>query len=152
MAKANPDTILLKGNGLFKEALAGTAITPGYLIQRSADGDVDPHASAASTANKLFAVENELLGKEITVDYAVGDKCYFVAPERGAEIYALVAAAAPAIVIGDYLESAGDGTLRKVAVDTATDQGQRAAVVAQALEAVDNSGGGTEARIKVEIL
>jgi len=110
-------------------------------------------------------------------------------------VNALVAASAPAIVVGDFLESAGDGTLR-VPVDeadltgtlTGTNDGalnditfnatwsdaQATEVdanfkevqakinailpagaqfpVAVALESVDNSGGGSAVRIRVEIL
>lgn len=145
-------TIMLKGTGVSKEYDAGTAINPGYLVALAADGDVDPHGTAASNAMRMFALENELVGKGITDAYAVGErvKCWFPAP--GSEVRAVLAANAPAIVIGDFLESAGNGTVRKVVVDAATDQGQRAAVVGQAIEAVDNSAGGSEAFISIAVI
>lgn len=145
-------TILLKGGGVNKEYDAGTAITPGYLVALAADGDVDPHGTAAANAQRMFALENELVGDGIDVDYAVGERVKCVVPTPGSEIYALVAASASAIVIGDFLESAGDGTLRLAATDAATDTAQRVSIIAQAIEAVDNSGGGSEARIKVSVI
>lgn len=188
---ATPKTVLLKGRGIRKEGTANAAITPGHLVERMSTGNIRVHATAGAKASPIFAVENEILGKEITVAYAATDRCYFEFLTSGCEVYALVAAAAPAIVVGDLLESAGDGTLRKVAATTdLTDSttgtadgtladvggafsqatlnnnfadlaakvnailpgASQAHVVARALEAVDNSGGGSAVRIKVEVV
>lgn len=148
------NTIILRGQRevIRKEAIAGGAITPGYLLERTSTGTVQAHSTAAHSAQLLFAVENEVVGNGITDAYAANDTVLMAACQSGVEIYALVPASAAAIVIGDFLESAGDGTLRKVATDTATDEGERNSVVAVALEAVDNSGGGSAARIKVELV
>ena len=146
------NTILLKGRGIRKERISAAAITPGYLVDFNAAGLVLKHAGAGLNASAAFAVEDELNGKAITEAWASGDQVVYEIMPSGSEVYALVAAAAAAIVIGDELESAGDGTLRKLTVDVATDNTQRIAVVARAIEAVDNSGGGTEARLKVEIV
>jgi len=150
---ANPKTILLKGSGIRKEALAAaaTAITPGYLVERDSTGKFIEHATAAANAAPLFAVENDLIGGSITDDYAVGDQVQAEYMQPGSEVYALVAASAAAIVIGDDLESAGDGTVRIATADAATDTAQRRSMIAQAIEAVDNSGGGSEARIRIEV-
>lgn len=145
-------TIILKGQGIRKEGEADSAITPGHLIAQASDGKFDVHGTAAANAAKTFAVENELAGKEIDDAYADGDRLFYEHCVPGQEVYALVAASAAAIVIGDFLESAGDGTLRVLTTDAATDDTQRASVVARALEAVNNSGGGTPARIKVEVI
>lgn len=157
---ALPKTILLKGDGIYKEKAAGVAITPGYLIERNATDEFIPHAGAALNAIPMFAKENDVIGKDIDTDYAIGDNVIAFMPQRGAEVYALVPAAAAAIVINDLLESAGDGTLRKVVDEPAVANtvavgemsNSREAIVARAVEAVDNSGGGVEARIKVEIV
>ena len=101
------------------------------------------HATAAGAAAPLFAVENDILGKTINDAYAANDYVQAEYLPPGSEVLALVAAAASAIVIGNLLESAGNGTLRIRGSGTA---------VAQALEAVDNSGGGSAARIKVVLL
>lgn len=147
-----PRTIDLNGSSLRKEANAGGTITPGYLLARSAAGVVVAHAAENDNAGALFALEHDLVGRTVDQDYASGDVVQIGAFPRGGEVYALVAASAVAIVVGNFLESHGDGTLQLTDTDAATDDTQRAGVIAQALEAVDNSGGGSEARIRVEIL
>jgi hypothetical protein len=72
------------------------------------------HSTAAGPAAKLFALEQEYLGEGITTSYASGDQVILGIFHSGDEVYAKLAANAPAIVAGDLLESAGDGTLRKV--------------------------------------
>lgn len=148
---ATPKTILLKGDGLYKEALAGGAITPGHLIDRNSSNQFVVHATAAGNAYPMFALEDEAQGKDITDAYASGEIVNAVIPQKGAEIYAIVAAAAPAIAIGDELESAGNGTVRKVAT-TAVAQSNLRRVIGRALEAVDNSAGGSAVRLKIEIV
>lgn len=146
-------TILLKGDGQRFEALAAAGtIKPGHLLQLESDGDVAIHAVAADNAPAYFALENDLKGDTIDDAYASGDIVQYIHAARGAEIYAWVAAAAAAIVKGDYLESDGAGGLKKVATDAATDDTQRVSVVAMAVEAVDNSAGGSPARIRVRVL
>ena len=145
-------TILLRGH-LFtrKELQAAAAVTPGYLCERASATTVQKHSGAGLNAAKMFALENEVVGGEIDTDYATGDNVLLAVCAPGTEVYALVAAAATAITVGAALESAGDGTLRLATVDAATDDTQRDSVVAYAIEAVNNSGGGAEARIKVEV-
>jgi len=108
------NAIILKGNGIRKERIANAAITPGMLVELMSTNKVRKHASAGAYAQSAYAVENEVVGDDIDVDYAAADNVLYNVMERGAEINALVAAAAAALVIGDKLESAGDGTLRKL--------------------------------------
>jgi hypothetical protein len=145
-------TIWIKGDGMIKEYAAGAGITPGHLLNLTSSGTVVVHPNAAKNAIPMFALEKDFVGKDISTAYVATEQVQCLLPQRGAEIYALVPAAAAAIVIGDYLESVGDGTLKKVATDTATDDTQRISVIARALEAVDNSGGGSPARIRVEVV
>ncbi len=187
-------TIVLRGKGIRKERLAtAVAITPGYLIERTPSAStVREHGTAGGFAQRMFAVENEVVGGGIDDDYAASDNILYEVLPPGAEVFALLAASAPAIVEGDLLESAGDGTLRvQVAVADLTDDSggtasdtlvaitgsyveatientvaslaakinallpgarQGGAIVAIAMEDVDNSGGGGEVRIKVELV
>ena len=146
-------TIVLKGQGqVRKELIAAAAITPGYLCERTSSNTVQKHAGAGLTAAPMFALENEVVGGNIDTAYVALDTVLLGIFPPGTEIFALVAASASAIVIGDVLESDGDGTLRIQTADAATDAAQRRSAVAVAIEAVDNSGGGSEARIKVELL
>lgn len=151
MASTTPNTVILKGNGIRKEGKASAAITPGHLIEFGGANDLRVHATAAANARKAFAVENDLVGDGIATAYATGERVQYEVFGSGCEVYALVAASATAITKGAALESAGDGTLRILTTAAATTQAQRDGVVAYALEAVDNSGGGSPARIKVEI-
>ena len=146
-----PKTITLKGHGCRKEGLASEAISAGHLVEFGGSADLQKHSTAAGTARKCFALENDLVGGGIDDAYASGDQVQTAVFMSGCEVYALVAASAPAIAKGDALESAGDGTLRKAATDAATDTTQRNSIVGYALEAVDNSGGGAPARIRVEV-
>jgi hypothetical protein len=145
------NTIWLKGEGIVKEGRANAAITPGHLLIREADGDFAFHATAEGNAYAMFALEADFVGKGIATAYATGDRVQALMPYQGAEIYALLPAAALAIVIGDELVSNGDGTLKKVTAGAVT-VGNLRRVVARALEAIDNSAGGTVVRIKVEIV
>lgn len=139
-----PKTVELYGIGLQNEALVSDAVvTPGMLLTRSATG-VRPHNVAGATASPAFAQEYGLTGRGIDDDYAIGDQCIFKTYAAGSSVYALVAAGAAAIAANGYLASAGDGTLAAAGLDQV--------IVAQALEAVDNSVGVTAVRIKVEIV
>lgn len=150
----NPNTILLGpaderlGSQGVREALADAAMTPGHLLERTATG-VKVHATSNGRAQKLFALENVADASGIDDAYAVGETARFLNARTGDKIYALVPAAAPAIVVGDGLASNGDGTLVKV-TDTAGVTPLDEIVVAYAIEAVDNSGGGSAVRIQVE--
>src|SRR3990170_7472075 len=159
-------TVVLKGDPVRKEGVAAEAVTPGHLIEfvpSGADaGKLRKHASAGQNAAHMFAVEEEFVGDDIDTAYAASDTVQYVAARPGDEVNALVAAAAAAIVKGNFLESAGNGTVRKHTVPSqAVNEGgtnsytitqYTRAVVGQALEAVDNSGGGTAGRIKGEVL
>jgi hypothetical protein len=150
MAKTAPRTILLRNRGYRKEAEAGGTITPGHLIAFNSTGKFVVHATALVKAAPIFAVENDvpttsqLAGTDpspsIDTNYVSGDFVQGEVCHPGVEINALVAAAAPAIAVGDLLESAGNGTLRKFTTGI---------VVGVALEALDNSGGGSAARLRV---
>lgn len=146
------NVVKLAGDGTLDTRKAGGTITPGYLLEVNSSGNVIAHNTAAANAQRLFAVENTPFNKGIDDDYSTNDQVQVVYAWPGCKINALVAASATAITTGDFLESAGDGTLRKLSTDAATDDTQRASVVAVAEEDVDNSSGTSEARIKVTVV
>lgn len=134
------NTIILKGDPLRNEALAGGAITPGDLITWSA-GTLVVNATAADVdAQRMVAVENDLRGDDIDTDYASGDQVQYVKPRAGDELYMWIEASHAAVVIGDALESASGGDLQALSTGR---------IICFAVEDVDNSGGGTHARIQV---
>lgn len=147
-----PNIVLLKGAPLRDEGVAAEAITPGALVERTSTGTVQNHSTAGASAAPVFAKERALAGDGLADAYASGDTVLLLTCRQGDEIYAFVAAAATAITAGDFLESDGAGGLQVIAVDAATDNTERESVVAQAMESVDNSGGGSIARIKVRVV
>lgn len=145
-------TIMIKGHdqSIYKEGVAGGAITPGHLVDASDRTAVVVQSGDGTNVPKTFAVEADFIANDITDAYASSDKVLFVAAARGAEVYALVAAGATAITKGNALESAGDGTVQGHSpIESGSVYAD--AVVAYALEDVDNSGGSAVARIQVEV-
>lgn len=147
-------TIVVKGQGVRKERIANAAITPGHLVEVMSTGKLRKHATAAGTAQKAFAVEDDLQGKVISDDYAAASIVQYNVMQPGDEVYALIKDG-ETIVIGDYLESGGDGTLQKQSVTSAGEVEYPGSAVAVALEAVDMSGSSAadpSGRCIVEIL
>ena len=137
---------------LYKEANVAEAITPGHLIALNASGAMIKHnvagpaASAGANAQGKVqvAVENDFFGGGIDDPWAINDQGLYQPLDTGCEFMALVAAGAPAIAYNDYVESAGNGTVRKTTIV--------ANAIGRACEAVDNSGGGAPMRLRVEVL
>lgn len=145
-----PKTVFLDGAdhgnvGPQQEAAATVAIVPGMLVERVAAG-VRPHPIAAGAANTHFAEEYSATGGTIDRPYAIADLVQFKTAHQGARVYAFLKAATDAAK-GAMMVSAGDGSLAPLVAATG------GTVVAQALEAVDNTpGAGGMARIRVEVV
>lgn len=133
-------TIALKGGYIRKEGEASAAITPGHLIEFGGAADVRVHATAGGQARRAFALENDLIGRDIDDAYAAGDVVQYGVFVPGAEVYAKLQAA-ETCTKGDALESAGDGTLQ---VSSTPVEGS---IVAWALETVSVAG----SRVKAEV-
>ncbi len=148
-------TIRLKGDPLQKEFVAtAVAITPGYLIERTSTAkQCQAHSTAGGRAQKLFAIEDVDQGKEISEAYAVSAQIQAMAFRSGDELDAVLQDG-EVVIIGDFLESNGDGTLRKlVEVDVAQSasgnvQGEN--IIGQALEAKSPSG--ADVNINIEVM
>lgn len=149
--------IMTHGEPVSKEVQANGVITPGQLIERtSTAGDVQRHSTAGGNAAKMFALSDVFLGKEIGVKYANDAKmrCQIFRP--GDEVYAIIKDGTAAIVIGSFLESAGDGDLQLHEADDSAALESPEAIVAQALVAIDLSSSSNAdpsiRRIPVEII
>lgn len=155
MPKTNPETIVLKGNVIFKEEEAAGTITPGMLLRRSGANLVNVHNVAGDVAARLFARENDIAGDGIADAYASGEKVLIAAAFQGCEIYAILADGENASV-GSFLESNGDGALRVVDTDTSAGTIEVGSIIGQCIVAQDASDSATTAladrRIKIEIL
>lgn len=151
-------TIKIKSFGEYsqEELNAAEAITPGHLLERTSGSKWQKHSTAeGNVVPKVFAIEDALQGNGITDAYAVNApvRGWFVRP--GDEVYALLKDG-ETVVIGDKLESAGDGTLQKHVADV--ESGGEAivqeAIVGEAMEALDvsgSSGADTTYRLRVKI-
>ena len=141
------NTIVIKGDPIYDEALAAEAITPGHLLElvpSGADaGQVRKHATAGGPAAPMFAVEESHLGEEITDAYADGDTTHWAHCRRGDVVYALLGPS-EAVAYGTEVESKGDGTLRTRTTGNFP--------IAEAEEVVDNTGETTATRLLVKIL
>lgn len=157
--KVTPRAILLVGKEhcIMKELIAGGTITPGMLLSINSAGKYVAHATAKGTSSRIFADMYDLNGKGIDDNYVANDWCQAWVTQPGCEVNALVAASAAAIAIGDLVESAGNGTVRKLTAEAQsgttpfafTSEGKAVGV---ALQAVDNSGGGTSVRLQIMTL
>ena len=103
--------IHLKGDYRREEALAAGTITPGMLIEETAAGTYQAHSSSGGSAELLVAVEDALQGNTITDDYSADDlvSANVELPGNRCQMFLL---AGETVVIGTWLESAGDGTLQ----------------------------------------
>jgi hypothetical protein len=149
-AVIKPHTILLAGNPQRPQELpCSAAITPGHLVEISS-GQLRKHATADGNASPAFALEQltpdrTVATAAIDTPYPSGDTVQWAIGRPGDLFYAWVPASAAAIVAGDFLASNGDGTLHKAVTGSTFLE----AIVATAAEAVNNSAGGTPARIRV---
>ena len=145
------NTVWIKGDGIVKEGAAGAGITPGHLVIYNSTLGFVVHATAEGNAYAMFALEKDFVGKDLNTAYVATERVAALVPQPGAEINALLPAAAIAVVVGSELVSNGDGTLKLVTAGAVTVSNLRR-VVARALEAIDNSAGGTPVRIRVEVV
>ena len=147
-----PNTVLLSGSpNIPQEKNSSEAILPGHLVEIN-NNLLRKHATANGNAQPWFAREaltpdrsSALEPKD--VPYQTGETVRWMQCRKGDMVYALVAAAAPAIVAGDDLVSNGDGTVKKNVPGSITTN--VACIIGKAAEAINNSGGSSTVRIRV---
>ena len=142
-----PSVVVMKSPaGRYDEGKAAATLKPGYLALMDANGEYIPHGTAAATTTPVCVVTEHMLweqGKTIADSYADDDWISVWYPNNGDEIQAWIEDNSN-IAVGALLESAGDGTLQAVTTGKA---------IAQAIEAVDTTGGAAAAaQIKVRIV
>jgi len=130
-------TIILKSFvDNYEEQLANAAVVPGMLIERMSTGKVRAHATADGAAHSMFAVEDELRGREIDIAYAADSPVHFKHCISGEVVYAILAND-ESVAIGDKLVSNGAGFLKKR--EGASDAEVPGSIQATALETLDLS-------------
>ncbi len=146
ITKQTPRTVHLGGDiTVVNDLLGSGAITPGYLVERfnsSGTPKFRAHSTASGMGSKTVALENEMLNKGIDDAWADGDLILAGVMHPGATAQ-LILASGETVVAGDFLESKGDGTMRKYT------SGVR---LFQVLEGTNNTAGSTTARVKSEAL
>ena len=97
-----------------EDSKAAEAITPGHLVTFNGSGDLIKHATAGGNAARAFALEREEMGDDYDVAYAVNDYVKVGVFYPGCRVNAIIASGQN-LIKGDFLESAGNGNLRKLA-------------------------------------
>lgn len=134
---------LKKYSDIIEEYAAAAEIIPGMLIELASASTVQAHSNAGQTAEKMFALEDELQGNGIDDAYSTGDQVQCWIAGRGDQVYAILADGQN-VSAGDFLESDGNGYLQGADVEIASSATYPDSVVAVALEAVDLSGSSGE--------
>lgn len=153
-------SIILLGAGRalqFESKAAEAGIYPGMIVERSADGSFLKCNANGTAALALIAIENSINGKDKDTVYANGETVYARALVPGMEVQVKVAASAAAIVYGDLLTPDGDGGVKKATAFSQSGTTPFAVTAAsvpmfKAIEAIDNSGGGTAVFIKAQAI
>lgn len=140
----SPHTILLRGmyTKTHRNAKADAALKPGHIITKNATDEVLKHATAGAGGQIMVAMEDRLIGRTINDAYAEAESVPYHIPTTGDWLYLRVAAAASAIVHNAPLTSDGAGCVKLATGDDI--------IIARALEALDNSAGGSEAFLRTE--
>jgi hypothetical protein len=135
---------IFPGTPVYGEGDAAEVITPGHVVEHNGSGGIIKNLIAASAnVPVMVAVENDMFGGGLDDNYAVGARVLYQHLLPGAEFHGLVAAAAPAIAYDDWITTAAGGTLVKAASE--------ATAIGRACAALDNSAGGTAARLRVRV-
>jgi hypothetical protein len=141
------------------EYIASTVITPGNIVEliaglSSGVQRVQKAATAAGKTSFMFALEDELQGKGIDDNYAIGDRVQVWTAGRGDWVNACLQDE-ETINVGDYLEIAVQlGTLRKWVSGTPVAVALQALDLSSFPEGSESSAKGAynNPRIKVQIL
>lgn len=146
--------VVVKGGDDYREADAAESITPGHIISLNSSSKAVKQASSTIGRQVNVAIENTWTnsatiggtanGPVRDVPYAVNDRVVYMPLENGDQFLGFVAAGAAAVALNAYvkIDPANAGC---VLTATAGDK-----VVGIARQAVDNSGGASLARIRVE--
>lgn len=123
--------LLIASDSRHEEYIAAVPVLPGELLIRNAANNVSPHSVEGGIAERMYALEDALQGRTIDDAYAAGELVAVGVCNPGDKILARLDAGAN-VVIGDHLESAGNGKLTKATGSNT--------VLAIAEQAIDNTG------------
>lgn len=131
------NTVMLENRDyyLVKDGVVAAANTiyPGQLVVLGATGVIMNASLQDVDAMIIFAIENDLIGRDLDTPYTAGETIYYAIPNRGAR-WAGFLVNAGNVAFGAALASDGAGGL--IAASTGK-------IVAYADQAVNNTAGGT---------
>lgn len=109
----------------YEEGRVKTAKTiyPGYLIEVTADGTLQPHSTDGDIAECLVAIEDPLQGRTIDDAYAAGELCRYLNALPGGEFQAVLEDGEVADQ-SKFWTSAGNGKIRVAVPGTDTCMGK----------------------------
>jgi hypothetical protein len=146
ITKYPPNTIWLGGKRTEVNDLAASeAVTPGMLVERFSSAGTPKfrkHSTAGGKATASIATDMNMLNKGVDDVCAVGDLIEVSIGDKGSNWWMLLASGEN-VAAGDFLESKGDGTLRKFVAGVA---------LFQSLEDKNNTAGPATARVRAEVL
>ena len=139
-------TIMVKNRHMRRDegAAAEAGIYPGMLIEFAAVTTltVKKHATSGGNAIAMFAIEEELEGKNISTVYTNGRRVQFIICCTGDIVYCRIANGSTT-TFGCLLESNGDGNMKvhtpRVDSSNATGTEYQNSAILYALEVIDMS-------------
>lgn len=142
-------TIKIKKYGdAVEEHKANAILYPGMLLEFNSNGNVQKHSHEDGNAFVMFALEDELQGGDILTAYVANAMVQCWIPGDGDIVYAQLKDGQN-VVIGDFLTSAGDGTLQKYVRDNSSEYKmnpeQIVGMAAEAVNLASSSDGDTDA-------
>lgn len=154
ITRYDPNTILLHPVGNYHAEMriensipASEAITPGHLVEQHDSSGIKWRKNASATEYPTVAVALEfgMMNRGVDDDYAEGESP-LVAFLRSGDIWWGLIASGQDITYSEYLQPAGDGTLKSATATTA------AANLAR-FQSLDNPGAVTTlTRIRVQVV
>lgn len=138
-------------NNKKEEKYAAETISPGHLIELNSDDKFQNHSTAGGSVAPCFADIDKWQGNDLDDDYSADDLVagWYAGPGDIVRNAVLVSTSSD-VSIGDFLESNGDGKLRKHEPTTDTEEVRDRQIVGFALEAVTLSG--DDEKIDVQII
>jgi hypothetical protein len=147
---ATPNTIILKPKGAigrkYEERKASVACMPGHILEVDVNDLYKPNTGNATRVQVTIAIEDGLIGRTTTTQYAIGDTVRAVTLIAGDVFWGLIKNGANA-ARSSRLVCNADGTF-----DVTAGGAEVPGEIVRAVDPVDNSAGPGTAWCKMEVI